>query len=438
MTDSSPKRDIGWLMLIAGVPLAIVLATLFMSSSDTRESLRQRIDKLRDEAKSRKLSRTVFRGPTTPGNAWDEYMVAIRDAEGWKEDPYGASLARFAAGNETTAERAIAVQMIRDHSGVLGYLRRGVQKENGQIPIWDRPETPPLLGGRKLSSLAGSQARALSESGRSVDAVELALDMTVFARDVAGNGNLLSDLVGGNFYSEAADAIRTAMLSGKLTARDFEALAANLEKVEQDFPAQSTAFRNETMANSADVFQWTEEMSSRQWLKSMVEGGWRYGLSSRELADDYVQHSLNIMERTGKLEEMDYAAAMKEAGAVDALAAASKNPLIRDAFFIVTPAHRGVSKMMMFHREVLAKLRLLRAAAVWAATGSVPKIADPLGADLRWTEEDGKLRLWSVGGDGKDDEGQGEWYPNRPNPKNDIVLELPESAVAKSLPQLKR
>jgi hypothetical protein len=94
--------------------------------------------------------------------------------------------------------------------------------------------------------------------------------------------------------------------------------------------------------------------------------------------------------------------------------------------------------MMMFHREVLAKLRLLRAAAVWAATGSVPKIADPLGADLRWTEEDGKLRLWSVGGDGKDDEGQGEWYPNRPNPKNDIVLELPESAVAKSLPQLKR
>ncbi len=71
-------------------------------------------------------------------------------------------------------------------------------------------------------------------------------------------------------------------------------------------------------------------------------------------------------------------------------------------------------------REHLARLRLIRLAATWRATGQVPPVDDPFGDTLRWSVSAGTLRAWSVGSDGVDDGGSGDWTGGA-----DLVLEVP-------------
>jgi hypothetical protein len=63
---------------------------------------------------------------------------------------------------------------------------------------------------------------------------------------------------------------------------------------------------------------------------------------------------------------------------------------------------------------------MLRMAVHARATGKPLDLDDPFGAKLRTEEKDGKLRIWSIGPDGVDDGGAGEWKTD----VKDIVLEL--------------
>jgi hypothetical protein len=67
----------------------------------------------------------------------------------------------------------------------------------------------------------------------------------------------------------------------------------------------------------------------------------------------------------------------------------------------------------------LAHLRLLRAATAVLATGEMPAIADPFGENLRFKREGNESKIWSIGSDGVDQNGTGNWE-GRP----DVVIEL--------------
>jgi hypothetical protein len=153
-------------------------------------------------------------------------------------------------------------------------------------------------------------------------------------------------------------------------------------------------------------------------------GGWRYGLSTQRIAADYLGTVERRLERMQKLGEMDFASAIKEAEALEAEKAASSNPMVRDSV-------ANVARTLIARREVIARLRLLRAAALWGASGKAPKLADPLGTDLKMKEEDGKIRIWSVGRDGKDAGGTGSWNHDPSKPGDDIVLEFPKPPKSK-------
>jgi hypothetical protein len=73
-------------------------------------------------------------------------------------------------------------------------------------------------------------------------------------------------------------------------------------------------------------------------------------------------------------------------------------------------------------RERRAQLRLLRLAAHRKATGEVLALDDPFGTTLRHAVTPAGLKAWSVGEDGRDDGGAGDWE-GRAGP--DIVLEVP-------------
>lgn len=69
------------------------------------------------------------------------------------------------------------------------------------------------------------------------------------------------------------------------------------------------------------------------------------------------------------------------------------------------------------NRGTLARLRLIRAAATFRATGKFPDLVDPFGAKLLHNVENGNVKIWSIGPDGKDDGGQ---------EAKDTVLEMPK------------
>jgi hypothetical protein len=71
---------------------------------------------------------------------------------------------------------------------------------------------------------------------------------------------------------------------------------------------------------------------------------------------------------------------------------------------------------------------ILRTAARFRGTGEILNLRDPFGENRIHSERDGRLRVWSVGKDGNDDGGSGEWKPQG----KDIVLEIPRSIATMS------
>jgi hypothetical protein len=317
-----------------------------------------RVTELRAEARSRKTPRTVLHGTPVEGIAWDQYQIAINDALTWKEDPNGAMLGRFAAG-DATVDRGLVDQMMSDHAKALEHLRLGARRTDGQYPYkWEDgagAELPSLLGSRKLANFGVAQARILRESGRTTEATNLLLDVSMFARDLGANGVLLTWLIGDAVYLTTFNEFRNLILSGKLTKAQLADLERKLETLDHDFPSIRPALTNENLS-----VDYTAEASMREWFELTVHGGWRYGFST------------------------------------------STNPLIR----MSTPS---ITRSIEAGGEALARLRLLRAATGFLVNGTVPSLPDPFGTNLLYEDTGTQMRIWSVGSDGIDHKGPGVW-----------------------------
>jgi hypothetical protein len=74
-------------------------------------------------------------------------------------------------------------------------------------------------------------------------------------------------------------------------------------------------------------------------------------------------------------------------------------------------------------REIQARLRLLRVAVRYRATGEILDLADPLGARICHRLQRTRLTIWSAGRDGVDDGGVGDWKRTGDKVK-DLVLEV--------------
>ena len=90
MQDRSQKRPTIWIVAVALLTLVVLIGILFMPGTDGRwDAMRTRVAKLRDEARSRNVSRPVLRGEPISGKVWDEYNIALNQALG---DPFGKNL----------------------------------------------------------------------------------------------------------------------------------------------------------------------------------------------------------------------------------------------------------------------------------------------------------------------------------------------------------
>ena len=411
------KRTILEIIAVVGV-LGVLSTFVFMRSSNERwTAMNTRVAELRAEARSRKTPRTVLHGTPLPGNAWDDYQIALNDALTWNEDPNGATLARFVNG-DATVDRTLIDQMIATHAEAIEHLRRGAQKTEGQYPYkWEngaQAALPSLLASRKLVNFGVAQARIWRESGRTAEAADLLLDVSMFARDLGANGVLLTSLIGDAAYLITFNELRSLVLSGKLTKAHLADLEKKLEAIDHDFPSIRPTLTNENLSAMDAAL---EPSSIGEWFALTAEGGWRYGLSTRAMTLAAFEERESYIQRTKNLEKTDFGAVKKEADAMETEASSSVNPLIR----MSTPS---ITRSIAAHGEALTRLRLLRAATGFLVTGKVPTLPDPFGTNLLYDDTGTKLRIWSVGADGIDQKGPGVWSTA---PRQlDIVIEIPK------------
>jgi hypothetical protein len=412
MTSANKKRFLGLLACVAVA--ALLLLIVFMPTNGARwEAASNRTAKLKLEAVTRKLPRHVLRGKPIAGNAWEEYKVAL-DASWPSEAGTGTIFYQFASG-EPGVDRELVKKMVAQQMPLLENLRLGAQRTDGQYPYkWEtEDEIPSLLRTRQLSNLAVAQASILTDSGKPQEAADLLLDLTVFARDLTTNGPQLSSLIGVAVYQIAFEQFRHLLSSGKLTQGQLADLARSLEIVDRDFPAASSTVSNTTLSLGMGVFQRSTAAFDGGWEQRMKEGGWRYAVFRQTTLLDAFEMNDAYVQRIEKVDQANFAAAKKQIDAVAAEAGASSNSIIRDSV-------PGMKRSIEAHLEALAKLRLVRAETLFRGTGKMPTVADPFGANLLSKEEAGSLKIWSIGPDGINQNGDGDWQRGKP----DIVIEI--------------
>src|SRR5262245_48914835 len=83
------RRKLTYALLTAFVVLVgMILAWNLRNRSlpaDQRDSVQKRVEELRAEAKAAPPARSVLRGKPQPGNAWDEYAVALKEMGTWED-----------------------------------------------------------------------------------------------------------------------------------------------------------------------------------------------------------------------------------------------------------------------------------------------------------------------------------------------------------------
>ena len=159
------------------------------------------------------------------------------------------------------------------------------------------------------------------------------------------------------------------------------------------------------------VWQSNVRIGGPNWWPESKEMGWRFAISPRGYASAAFTEMDPYMQRFAKLEEVPYTTAKTETAAIAAEGTKSSNHLVND----IMP---DFSALLVTQREPRAKLRVLRAGIAVLITGEMPAIQDPFGTSIRYRKDANSITIWSLGRDGKDQNGDGEYAP-------DISLAIP-------------
>lgn len=411
MTSENRKRYLWILACLAAAALLLFIA--FMPTNSARwEAASTRTAKLKLEATTRKMPREALRGEARPGNAWNDYKLAL-EAPWPAAAENGGVFYRF-AGGQPGVDRERVKEMVAEQLPLLDHLQRGAQRADGQYPYkWESSDDiPSLLRSRMLANLAVAQASILTDSGKPQEAADLLLDLTVFGRDLTTNAPVLSNLIGVAVYQIAFEQLRNLLSSGKLTPAQLADLAKSLEIVDRNFPPASSTVANSTLSLGMETFRGFDDGGLAQRLK---DGGWRYAVFPQTTLLDAFEKNDHFVQRIQKVDQSNFAAAKKEYNALAAEATASSNGIVQQSV-------PGLARSIEAHLVALAQLRLVRAETLFRATGKMPTIPDPFGANLLSKEDAGVLKIWSIGYDGINNGGVGGWERGGA----DIVIEVPK------------
>ncbi len=361
------------------------------------------------EAGARDALRPVLEGDPVPGNAWDDYELALQEV--WKSSP-GAAIGDF-IDRRPGADRKAAEAILAKHGSALEHWSRGLRRLEGRRAI-DWVSMRDSVGEIQLALLAASKAKILLEEGRVSESSDLLLGLGLFARDVGHNGFPHHMDTALTLYRYAVDGLKEVLLTKQVAKADLERIARGLEILDHFYET-----------GGADL------LNARTWIglaflrhgptadvlpPHRPKPGWRYAFSTRLMAVNTFETVGQWYARDAASQSMSWSDELKITQQIEAESKASSNPMIQDFY------NRYRSDL----RSRLAQLRLLRMAAHYLATGEFLRLDDPFGTTLHHSRVGGILKVWSVSINGLDDSGEGDWDDPLPGRlyREDIVLEL--------------
>jgi len=409
-------------IFLAAVVLIVVSAVVWFRSIESRrwKEMEDTLASLEREAMSQPGDRPVLVCDPVAGNAWDHYQRAWNVMKG-----QGGVLLSNYLSRAPNVDREQVLQTIQRLEPALVDLRKGARCGSARRPVdWRKPETQSVSL-YSLAFLAVAQAREEAVAGRAHEAVELLLDGARFSADLASQAESLGYSVSMAGLFTALDEIRDLMENGKLGPAELQLLESGLDRLDRCFPEPGSALVNGALAMGWELHgvrsmrDFVDPIYAQMGAKRPDIPTWRFAFSEELLIADWFDRQLDRSRRVASTDGGRWVGANGAARQADREVAESKNGLAQ--VFNLWDRNDPHFSIVSLSRERRAHLRLLRAAVRYRATGEIPQVDDPFGAGLPHAVKDGRLKVWSVGRDGIDDGGSGQW---RPRAGKDIVLEV--------------
>jgi hypothetical protein len=366
------------ILLVVAVGMLVMLMFLKLSERDSWELMTTRLGEMTREAHARKPPRSVLRGIPTPGNAWEEYNIAINAS-------------------------------INDADTILKHLSLGAQRTDGQFPYaWNSESWENPRGADWVAELTAKRAREAAGGGNSQEALDLLLDTMALARDTATNGDIFSSKEGFEAYRFAFHALHDLLQSRKLRPNQLAKLVDTLKVVEKEFPDSSVTLTNETLR----IGLLLTTTIDNPWSNPIRQGDWRLAMWPRKTTADAFQRRDVELQQIKGMDQMDYLSARREIKRLSDESFAMPNTVVHESEI-------GLGGFLVQQRDTLARLRLLQAATTFLIAGKTDPIADPFGDKLFFEVNGRTVKIWSVGENGKNENGVGAWLS-----ETDIVFEM--------------
>ena len=422
MTDIRSRHIGRWkiISLLVASLLAIVLGFwiwIWTVANRKWSNMEHHVQELLESSKARDPFRPILRGEPIPGNAWDDYEVALAEAmkELLKVKGSYSLLHNFVDRKPDTNRRKVEV-LLPSFSHVIDLARHGVLHMYSKSPRSVENDPPDLTSPQTIIFLFIIRARTLIENGHCREAAEILLDGCQFARDFGFNGLYITEAIGKSLYESALMELRDLILSKALLGEDLLQVEHELEVLDGSFMSYGPATLNESVHLGANIlggrFAQNEWVSNSKDLWSMRL---RFCFSSRLMEADAYEQICGWHDRWASAEVGPWLERKALWGQIAREVASPKHEFAQANMIPLLTLAGTLAKCR-------AHLRLLRVATHFLATHKVlADIGDPFGAKIHSQSKEGKLRLWSVGVDGFDHNGSGQWEPVE---GMDILIEI--------------
>ncbi len=378
---------------------------------------KRRVEALIRAAEARIADRPVLRGEALPGNAWENYDLALAEV---RKITSRAPISDLVNRN-ARADIPVVRKILETHGAVIDQMRRGTRRAVGQVPFeWERRgDEYRSQFTMILAQLAVCRARLDLQDGRARAASDLLLDLCQFARDLGHNSSHTSAMISMFIYWLAFEDLRDALRPGRLSPQDLREIDRELALIDRIFPDVQASILNDT-ADVGRRFLRGELLIMKSDFSGLEScpPTWRYLWSGPLMAADTFEFQDRMALRDAGAEALSWGEEQRIMTESEAERGRSANPIVqawsktRVAFSASTPS--------CTFRDGRARLRLLRIATRFLACDEVLDLDDPFGSKLRHEAAGSRLKAWSVGADGRDDGGAGDWARNA----KDLVLEV--------------
>jgi len=366
-----------------------------------------------------RVPRALPRETPITGNAWEHYSQAFKlvvnpdDLKAIRAVAYRMKEADFEQARRALENYGPAVEALR-RGARRTEIRRARAHESEELFLFGSEGTP-LSQASNVSALAIARARLLAEDGKVSEATNLYLDVAGFAEDIQGDGSTIAEMLGLSFLRTPLDELRRMVVQGKLSGDDLRLLEDGLVQLDISFPG-----RERTLQGNLEWFgklilsdRLIPALTRTKPLPVEFQPGWRQAWSQRLQLTTAFSHATAAVSRVSSSSGLPFPEDSARWKLMIQELKTVRNPYA-DIFAAMISDARHC-------RAMLAELRLVRAAVHYAATGERLDLDDPFGTKLLYKLDGDRLRIWSIGKNGKDDGGKGEWN----SVAEDIVLEIP-------------